>query len=845
MFEPQLNGREHSEGNPHTPTQEPASVLSVDFEHQDWDEIDVTTGRNSATADNSKLLMNNSSKPNLKKSLKRKLAPRIVNTVSFCDDTFEPTPQDDLIMQQMKLYDPHDIIQGESNAPPTDLLAIEDFTIIEPHLFDLSLSPILDPTPKEPENTSVSHDQSGQCTDFPSGVTESLQTSTIKDNGVLLEHQNTNLRIQDAAVSGIDKPIIIDHCSLQNQQYAYHKTKTGTCTEKEVQAIFQGERGKDLKNLEVSITRDNVTFFTVSDATNTHAHIFNNKDIRSQNSNLIVEHLEENFNKHDKNHHESMFHAANSVINQQENVTTGKEGKTTRCSDEDHVVQLGIKNVSHDVFPQQKEEVAEMRSFKVNLKPEMASNESVDTYSITTDTLQTEPMVSIRFEESQKDCGSQLEDPQALNHSVDIFTTPRYNISLSKAVGGRKEDKTHDKSSKELQPSSSRTFIEPSLLRGVEKHDETLDRGHTLKTPHFKTPYKVVSGSPFIGYPSDRRNVTSTPKETQQKKVRRFGSGYSSDSSDTKETMKSNKDPKSPKGSASKHFTSTDNAAVERMCSTSGQNSLPKRKLEFKSKFMSRLSSFKFSVSPSKKTKNDILSCCKSKNKPTINGQDSLNFPAGSIAKSNSSKANTFVDIQNLIPAEPESVKSLLKKRHEVSVIKEHNKKSFSKQPDGAVCDDTFKKKSIWKPSGELDETPGNKDLSELFALRKISSETNEKANLSVVVKGSAKKRGKEDKVHKDKTKKKKTKSTENHYKEKNSNLKSVKKKTLASKIASETKSTKSFPSDNAESHIKVSSNTGAKKSSKSVQKSSVHTECSQNTLTSSQVGLYLTVHIS
>ncbi|XP_050716052.1 uncharacterized protein LOC126998427 isoform X2 [Eriocheir sinensis] len=840
MFGPQMNGREHSEADPNSLQQDFASLLNVDFEHQNWDEIDqnVLTIENSATAiDNKRLPISKTSQPNLQKSLKRKLAPRIVNKVSFLEDNFEPTPQDELMIQQMELCDPHDIILGESHAPPTDLLAPDDFTVIEPHLFDLSLSPIMDPTPKEAENTNVSHDRSGQCIDFPSGVTGSLQTSNIVDNRVLLDHQNSNFRIQDAAGSGIDKPIITNQCSLQNQQHAYHKeAKTGTCSEKEVQPIIQGETRKDLRRLEVNIVKDNVTSFPLSDATNTHANSFNDKDGRSlQNSNFIVEHLEENINNHDMNHHVSMFSAANKVINQQENVTTGKEGKIDRCSDEDHVVRQGRKNTSHDVFLQQEDKVPEMRSLKINLEAQEDCNESVDMFNITTDTLQTEPRDPIRFEESQKDVGPQLEDPQALNQSVDIFSTPKYNISLSKAIRGRKEDKTRDKSSKELQLSSSRTFTEPSLLRSLEKRDETLDKGHALKTPHFKAPYKVVSGSPFIGYPSDRKNVTSTPKEAQQKKVRRFGSGYSSDSSETKETMKDNNDPKSPKRSAYKHFTLRADAGVERTCSDSGQNSLPKRKLEFKPKFMSRLSSFKFSVSPSKKAKTDIPLCSKSKNKPNINAQDSLNFPARSIAKSNGSKGDTSVNLQNPILAEPESGKSFLKKRQEISDIMEHINKSLSKQPDSAVGDDTCKKKSIGKPSGELDETPCNKDPSEPFALKKICSESNKKAKLSTEVKGSAKKRKKEDKEHKETAKKKKTKSTENHYKEKNCKLKGVGKKTLDSKVASKEKSTKSFPSEDVESHIKDSSNTGAKQSSRSVQKSAVCTECSQDTLTSSQ----------
>lgn len=845
-----MNGREHSKVDPNPLQQDFVSLLNVDFEHQNCDGIDqnVLTIENSATVtDNKRLPISKTSKPSFQKSLKRKLAPRIVNNVSFSENNFEPTPEEELMIQQMELCDPHDIILGESHAPPTDLLAPHDFTVIEPHLFDLSLSPIMDPTPKKAENTHVSHDRLGQCIDFPSGVTGSLQTSNTVDSKVLLDHQNTNFRIQDAAGSGIDKPIITNQCSLQNQQHAYHKeAETGTCSEKEVQPIIQGETRIDWRRLEVNIIKDNVTSFPLSDATNTHANSFNDKDSRSlQNSNLIVEHLEENINNQDMNHHASMFSAASNVINQQENGTTGKEGKSDRCSDEDHVVQQGRKNTSHDVSLQQEDKVPEMRSLKINLEAQEDCNESADMFNITTDTLQTGPRDPIRFEESQKDVGPQLEDRQALNQSVDIFSTPKYNISLSKAVRGRKEDKTRDKSSKELQPSSSRTFTEPSLLRGLEKRDETLDKGHTLKTPHFKAPYKVVSGSPFIGYPSDRKNVTSTPKEAQQKKVRRFGSGYSSDSSDTMETMKDNNDPKSFKGFTYKHFTLRADSGVERTCSASGQNSLPKRKLEFKPKFMSRLSSFKFSVSPSKQAKTDIPSCSKSKNKPNVNDQDSSDFPARSIAKSNGSKGDTSVNLQNLILAERESGKSFLKKRQEVSDIMEHINKSHSKQPDSAVGDETCKKKSIGKPSGEFDETPGNKDSSEPFALKKICSESNKKVKLPMVVKGSAKKRKKEDKEHKGTAKKKKTKFTDNHNKEKNSKLKSVIKKTLNSKVVSKPKSTKSFPSEDVKSHIKDSSNTGAKQSSRSVQNSAVCTECSQDTLTSSQVGLYLTVHIS
>lgn len=857
MFRPQINAREHSEVDAYPLQEEFASFFNTSFELQDWDELDqneLSHGNPAIATDNIGLPINKTSKANLQKSVERRLAPRGVNKVSFSEDNLEPAPQDELTVQQMESCNPPSNILRESHAPTVDPLASDDLTLIEPHLFDLSLSPIIDPTPMEAENTTDSHDQLQQCTDISIAITECPKTSSIPINRNLPDQNN--LTMQDISSRDIDKSLTTNQYSLPHQQHTNcEEAKTGTYSEKEVQLIIQDKTGKDLKGLEVNIAKGNVSSFHLSEATNTHANSFQGEDSQSlQNPNLIVEHFEENIANHDKNHHVGMSGAANNVIIQQKNMGTGKEVKPIRCSDEDQFAQQARKNTSNDDFLQQEAKVNEIRSqdFRTNVesnfKPQEDCNESVDIFNVTADTLQTEARNTVRFEERLKDVGPQFESPQALDETVDIFSTPKYNISLSNAIHGRKEDKANDNSPKEFQPSSSRTFTKPSVPRVLEKDNKILNKGHILKKTHFKAPYKAVSGSPFIGYPPDRKNVTSTPKEAEEKKVRRLGSGYSSDSSDMNDTVRGNNDPKSPKGSAYKHFTAKTGAKLGRTCSALGQDSLVKRKLEFKPKFMSKLSSFKFSVLPSKKAKIDIPSYNISNITPNMKVQDSPNISVQSTPKSNGSVEYTSVNLRNPTQAAAELGKGLFKGRQEVSETMEDTNESQSEMPDRAIVVSACNKKHIEKHAGKLDKVQRNRDLSEPLALKKTCLESNKKTKFSGVVKASAKKRKKEDKTHKEIAKKKKTKSNENNIssnddmnkKEKTNKVKCVRKKTLKNKAGNKAKNTKGCPNKDTESHAEDSSNTGAKQS-KNVQKSVVSTETSQDTSFISQVGLHHT----
>ena len=848
MYGPEVEAREQQNEVDPMQHQDLTSLSNVDFQHLDWDgtQRNYLSSMNHVTAQGNELLLNKTALPTLQYDTRErtKLAPRVLNRITFSKDSFVPAPQDEIVMEQVKVCNPPTGVSGRcNNIPPADLFELSEFDAIEPHFFDLSLSPILD----EGENAIIPQAESDSNAIITTEVIGCPEITNEVNNTI----SSSNYNVQVALETDIVKETTPPPHSLQNLHSVFHG---------ESEIITHDKETGNTSELVINSAIDKVTTVLLPNTTlhtDTHKSLIdehNHKFLNAagENSKSRIENTELPLRKHydvlntatDTNFHLEALNA------RQEEKTPTTEHVDPCTSTHPVIIESVNKlNTLTDVIHEHKDDVSVSKldtatddinerdargeiSTKLNSKAQEAWNMSVDIFDTTTDdTLQNEIKECIgkdKLSAKGKDMTPKWKESEAMNESVDIFNSSGDTIPQSKFTGGIKEKIIHHKISDKFVKISHKTSAKLDRFKDSEEHAQT------PKKPTFRAPYKVVSESPIIGYPPNRRNVTSTPKEAQQKKILRFASGYSSDSSDNNDGMKNSTYCK-PKSLTTKADSRTGETSLD----------LIKRKLEFKPKFISKLSSFKFSVDHKKKNQAGDQSCHKKNSvettrqiKPKFNMKESLNLSVASTVKSNICEATNFVKPWNHTKARAEFKNRFTDKTdgksdviQEITMPITHSKAPASTSNSGGTCYKTANKynKKLDKFRFDIDQ-PFDPMLSVM--------ETSETANShvtkqSVTAKSSAK-RKKENQVHTTARKKKKGQMADSHTPGQDDNSKKARKKKPSS--CKKNKS-ESFPIEKNKStkrHQDSSDSNSEKNRSSKTQ--AVVDECSQSTVNLSQV---------
>lgn len=918
------DAREQNEADPDPLQWDLSSISNMDFEYLDWDGVERndSASMNHATAQDRENLAEKTILPSLQNKMneRTRLAPRVLNRVSFCEDGCVPTPRDEVV-ERVKFYNPPITVPVVHNAPPADLIGPSEFSAIEPHLFDLSLSPILELSPHE-ENTSILQAQSNSNTNISTEVTSCLETTNEISNRISSNDQKSNHTVQVAVDTGTIKPETLCPHSLQNQQNVFLG---------EGEIVTHNKETEDTSDLIINFAKDKVTSVPSPSGivyTDSHRSLTDDRDrllnTFGENSKFLVENTEIHLRDcYGMNQGIDMLSTATDSIFHLGAADSGQKGKPSTditCLDPDLSVDPATReNVNKlkataDVILDDKGKSAEIRGPKTNLEAKKALNKAVDIFDnsmgvmllnkdkecASKDELCTkgkdmgmkfkvwnesvdifDTSTDVMLLKEAKDCTNKgklctrgkdmslkYKVPQVMNESVDFFNTSCDTTPQPKSRDGRKEEKVCDEMSDILE-TSHKIATKPQIFRDSEEHARTQERIQTPKKPTFRAPYKAISESPIIGYPLNRRNITSTPKEAQQKKVLRFGSGYSSDSSDTNDGMAHNSYFKG------KNLTEKADTRVREPSLALCRN-LVKNKHEFKPKFMSGLSSFKFSVDHMKETQKGEQSCLREKNstknakqlslKPEFDIQKSLDHSASSTAK-----ATAIMNPWNHTKTEDKYENSFTEKTdelengksditQEINTSAVHSKEPANTVDSGGTCYKTVDKHTRKLSEFRLDQdkqvdpvvsedTSGTKEGCSLHKAWEADKETSEKANIHVTKHtGAAKslsKRKNENQAHTTAMIKKKMRVTESHIhcqagysskKAKKRKSKSFRKTTSESQPMSKNKDTRKClvedfvicRDDNCKND---------REKNRSVQEHAVATECSESTVNLSQVG--------
>uniref|UniRef100_A0A0P4WGC6 DNA-directed DNA polymerase family A palm domain-containing protein n=1 Tax=Scylla olivacea TaxID=85551 RepID=A0A0P4WGC6_SCYOL len=754
----------------HDVQQDPSSFPNMDS--QDWGGVErnYLVSRNHTSPQEREVFVNKTGLSSLQSNMcksSKMLAPRVLNKVIFSQNSCVQNPHNEVIAKSVKFCSPSTAALVVSDTHPADLIDHNELDAVDPHLFDLSLSPILDLPPYEGENTISLQAQLNNNATVLTEVTSCPETANESENIIPFSDQESNARAEVALNISITKEITSDPHYLQNQQNLY-PGEGEIITHEEIDQ-------KDLVDLE----KNKVTFVSSSNAT---LYTDNQRSpTEEQNYRLLNAAVGENSKSLEENtelgglcsmnENMSMPNILTAIISHVKAIDAKQEeelpaaNKHTDSDVKAHPLTMeSVNKLNGDTngIIEHESESSE-KSANTNLEVQKAWNESVDIFDKNTDvTLQNKTQECKNKEKlcaEMKDMALKSKDVEAINESAIIFYTTCDATQYTEFTGEEQKNITHNKVSDKSEISHN-TDTRSQIIRSLE-HIRAQDRFMTPKKPTFRAPYKIVSESPITGYPLDRRNITSTPKETQQKKILRYSSGYSSDTSDG---IRNTSDFKS------KHFTTNGDTSPGEQYPALCLN-LVDKKPEFKPKFISKLSSFKFSVDYMKKKQNDGQLYLKEKksfeatkhlsSKSKITIQESLNLSESSTVKPDICKTTGFIHSKvklksdssfTKITDELESSKSDV--IQEINVCATTSKKAANMADSGDAYHNTAD-----KYARKLDKFRFNKDQSVSPAVSgdipvtkkscsfQISLEASEKVNSHVKVKGLAK-RKKENQEH-------------------------------------------------------------------------------------------------
>ncbi|MPC10359.1 hypothetical protein E2C01_002993 [Portunus trituberculatus] len=631
VFGSEVNAGERR-GADHDLQQDLSSFLNMDS--GDWGEVErnYLVSKNHTTLQDREMFLNRNGMPSLQSNMcksTKMLAPRVLNRITFSQNSCVQNSHNEVAAKSVKFCGSSVVTSVVSDVHPDNMIAYSELDGVDPHLFDLSLSPILDIPPCEGENTISPTAQLNNNATILTEVTSCPQTANESKNIIPFSDQENSVAAEVVLETNIMKEIIADPQILQNQQNLH-------LGEGEIN-VHREEMGgeKDLVDLEenkITFVAPNVTLY--SDNQRSYINEHNYKLLNGavgKNSKLLEKNTElDHFSVNENMNMPSILTASISHVKDIDAEQVDELPTTVKHTDSDAsahpliLESMNKFNADTDGIMEHKSEHSK-KNTNMNLELQKACNESVDIVlykntDVTVHNKTQECNIKEKLCTEIKDTTLESEDVQTINENAVIFNTSCDATHYSEFIGEEQENIIHNKVSDKSEILHKTRCARSQIIRNLE-HTTIQDRFITPKKPTFRAPYKVVSESPIIGYPLDRRNITSTPKETQKKRILRFGSGYSSDSSDTSDGTRDMSDYKI------KHFTTNGDMRPEQYPAV-GLN-LVEKKSEFKPQFISKLRC-KFSVDNMKRKWNDRQLCLKEKNpteatNPRMTLQESLN----------------------------------------------------------------------------------------------------------------------------------------------------------------------------------------------------------------------------